>query len=119
MEVFGLFPFRFEDSNNKGYPLQPVVREYHPPYEEIDFEVICGVVVMDLNINLIEILHEEQPSETVIRFLTPLAASFEVVMRFISLTCLGENETSSCDLEYFARFFAGQNSGFLGWHSPE
>lgn len=55
-----------------------MIREYHPPYEEIDYEVIMGMVVMNLTVNMIEVLHEEQPSEAVIRYLTPLAASMEV-----------------------------------------
>lgn len=71
----------FEDPNNKGYPILPVVREIYPPYEKIDYEVIAGLVVMDITMNHIALLHEEQASETVIKNLTPIAASFELRMK--------------------------------------
>jgi len=47
-----------EDPNNKGYPILPRVREYYPPYEKIDYEVIAGLVVMELTLNHITSLHE-------------------------------------------------------------
>ena len=66
----------FEDPKKPGYPILPAIREYYPPYEKIDYEVIGGFVVMELTVNHIELLHDEKPSESVIRFLTPIAASF-------------------------------------------
>lgn len=66
----------FEDPKKPGYPILPAIREYYPPYEKIDYEVISGFVVMQLTLNHIELLHDEKPSESVIRFLTPIAASF-------------------------------------------
>lgn len=64
-----------EDPNNKGYPILPRVREYYPPYEKIDYEVIAGLVVMELTLNHITSFHEDA-NEAVIRFLTPVAADF-------------------------------------------
>lgn len=48
----------FEDPKNKGFPILPAIREYHPPFEKIDYEVICGAVFMNLNLNIISLLHE-------------------------------------------------------------
>jgi len=67
----------FEDPKKKGYPIMPIIREYYPPFEEIDYEVLAGMVVMSLTLNHIEAFHEEGISEAVIRNLTPIAASFE------------------------------------------
>jgi len=66
----------FEDPKNKGVPILPIIREYHPPYEKIDFEIIAGMVVMDLTLNHISLFHEHV-SDTILKLLTPIAASFE------------------------------------------
>jgi hypothetical protein len=66
----------FEDPKRAGYPILPAIREYYPPYEKIDYEVLGGVVVMELTINHIALFHETKPSESVLKFLTPIAASF-------------------------------------------
>lgn len=67
----------FEDEKNKGYPILPPVREFHHPYEKVDYEVICGMVVMELTLNHIQLFHETVPSEQVLRALTPYATSFK------------------------------------------
>jgi serine protease Do len=67
----------FEDKKNPGIPILPAIREYYPPFEKIDYEVISGIVVMDLTVNHITLMHEKNASETVIKLLTPIAASFE------------------------------------------
>lgn len=54
----------FEDPKNPGYPILPIVREKYPPYEKIDFEVIAGMVVMDITMNHISLFHEVHPNET-------------------------------------------------------
>lgn len=65
-----------EDPHNKGYPILPPVREFYPPFEKIDHEVVGGVVVMDLTLNHVTLFHEDAASETILRFLTPFAADF-------------------------------------------
>jgi hypothetical protein len=67
----------FEDPKQPGYPILPAVREWHPPYEMPDFEVIGGLVLMELTINHIELFHETAPSQSVIESLTPMVVSVE------------------------------------------
>lgn len=71
----------FEDPDNKGYPILPAVREWHPPYETPDFEVTCGLVLMELTTNHIELFHESAPSQSVIEALTPMVVAMEPRMK--------------------------------------
>lgn len=65
----------FKDPKNPGYPYLPVVREFYPPFEPVDYEVICGAVFMNLTLNHLSFFQaQEQLSEQLIKTLAPFAS---------------------------------------------
>eukprot|EP01102_Stenamoeba_stenopodia_P013232 TRINITY_DN4266_c0_g1_i2.p1 TRINITY_DN4266_c0_g1~~TRINITY_DN4266_c0_g1_i2.p1 ORF type:complete len:669 (-),score=173.24 TRINITY_DN4266_c0_g1_i2:127-2133(-) len=64
-----------EDAQNKGYPILPRVTDHYPPYEKLDYEVIGGLVVMELTSNHISYFLQAV-NDAVVRFLAPITVDF-------------------------------------------
>jgi hypothetical protein len=72
-----VFLVSFKAQENEMSPILPITRPRYPPFEQVDYEVFAGMVVMQLSVNHIEIFAGSGDPNSGVEHLLPYLTSLE------------------------------------------